>query len=180
MLKRIKDWFTLQYYTPKPWVDIEYFDSKWEKRIAQMASFITPESSIMDLGCGTMLLKLYLKENSYYPVDYKKRDEKTIICDFNKHEFPALTADVAFISGCLEYIIDYKWFIKEVCAHSEKVILSYCTTNEFPTIIERINNNWCNHLSNEEIINLFERHNFILHSSAYAPNKDQIFIFMKS
>ena len=71
------------------WKDIEYFDDKWKLRIDKMSKYIERNDSVMDLGCGKMWLKKHLHEtNLYIPVDYKNRGEGTIICEFNKNEFP--------------------------------------------------------------------------------------------
>jgi len=134
----------------------------------------------MDLGCGKMYLRNFLKNNYYIPVDYTKRDDDTIICDFNKKEFPDINADICFISGCLEYIEEYSWFINKVCNNSNRVILSYCTTDEFPDLVLRKSYSWVNHLSEQTIRLLFDKNSFGLIKTDKSHNKDQIFIFEKS
>ncbi len=163
----------------KEWKEIEYFDSKWENRVKKMAGFILPFESIMDIGCGQMSLKKFLTTNKYIPVDYKKRDDETIICDFNKYEFPKINADVAFISGCLEYIHDYRWLANKVCHSCNKVILSYCAIEEFPSLNERRKNYWVNHLSFDSIISLFKENGFELSKSTNLDTKDRIMVFTK-
>ena len=73
---------------------------------------------------------------TYYAVDYKKRGEKSIVCDFNKYEFPIIKVDLCFVSGCLEYIEDYKWFIKEISKISNACVISYCTIENFQTLLK--------------------------------------------
>lgn len=179
ILKKIIGQLNSFFIPVKKWKDVEYFDEKWEARVSKMAPYILSSESVMDLGCGKMTLKKYLSDNKYFPVDYIKRDADTIVCDFNKHEFPEINSDICFISGCLEYIHDYKWFIDQIGLHSKKVILSYCTTDEFPNIRMRKRNAWINHLSKEEIVGLFKNKSFELKALDYSYNKDQIFIFEK-
>jgi hypothetical protein len=146
-----------------------------------MAGFIEPRASVMDLGCGKMWLKEMLPAKCvYYPVDYTKRNAETIVCDFNKKEFPAITADIAFVSGCLEYIKDYEWFITSACSQSNRVILSYCSMNEFTEIKKRKALGWLNNLYQEEIISFFRQNNFTLTHSAITTTRNSIFIFDQS
>lgn len=178
-LSHIKRKLRLIISKKKTWKEIEYFDDSWQKRVQQMAAHLYPGESVMDLGCGKMYLKNYLHNNTYIAVDYTKRDEHTVVCDFNKHEFPALNADVCFISGCLEYIKDYDWFVGEACRHCNRVILSYCTTDNFSDQLMRIENNWQNNLSCQKIEELFLKHSFQLKGTELSHNRDQIFIFEK-
>ena len=56
----------------------------WSKRAALAAEFLGFARSVADLGCGTMTLERYLSEGTrYVPVDVCRRDERTIVCDFN-------------------------------------------------------------------------------------------------
>jgi len=168
------------FHKNKEWKDFEYFDANWEKRVRLMASFISPGKSIMDLGCGKMYLKKYLNGNIYIPVDYKARDEQTIVADFNKKEFPSISSDISFISGCLEYISDYSWFLRQVCSHSREVIISYCTTDAFPDLKQRKQNNWVNNLSHAEIVQTFADEGFESVNVVSYANGDEIFIFKKN
>lgn len=141
------------------WKDIEYFDEAWKKRIALMAGLIEDEKSVLDLGCGRQWLREFLPARCrYYPVDYKPRSEDTIVCDFNHRCFPAFKADLAFISGSLEYIEDPAWFISQVAAQCSSAIVSYCSLEKFPVISERRNLTWVNDLAKGELIALFAKY----------------------
>lgn len=164
----------------KKWQDVEYFDNRWKERIKQMSAFIEPNKKVLDLGCGQMWLKEYLPPNCLYvPVDYILRSNNCIVADFNKKEFPRITTDIAFISGCLEYIKDYTWFIRCVTQCSEQVIISYCTTNEFPAKTIRKRYHWVNHLSAEKLIALFISVGFKLETQAKTNDKNHLFFFTK-
>ena len=161
----------------KHWKDIEYFDPGWEERVALMAQFIESGKSVLDLGCGKMHLRKYLVNCTYYPVDYTKRSEDCIICDFNKREFPAIKPNIVFISGCLEYVKPYRWFITSACRQSERIIISYCTTDKFTDRRERESLAWVNHLSEEKILGLFKTNGFKLSHSLQTKTNNSIFVF---
>lgn len=168
------------FYKSKEWKSIEYFDDSWKKRIFQMSRYIRTEDSIVDYGCGKMWLKEYLsKSNTYIGVDYQKRDDATIVCDFNKKEFPNLNSTVAFVSGCLEYVEDPKWFLNKIAEHHEKCIISYCCTDQFEDYKQRKDLGWKNHLSKRELINLFGALKMLLKESDETLTRNQLFYFEK-
>lgn len=167
-----------KYKPKKNWQDIEYFNPDWKGRIENMSKFVTKGSTLVDLGCGKMWLKEFVtKEEVYIPVDYIKRSNDTIVCDFNKHQYPKVNADTAFISGCLEYILDYKWFVAKLGANHKKCILSYCLIENFPDKSQRIKKTWVNHLNETQICNLFKKNGFKLVNKVSSSNT--IFVFEK-
>ncbi len=164
----------------KIWQDNEYFDPIWQERIQMMSKFIKSDDSIVDLGCGKMWLKKFISPNNkYFPVDYIKRDEETIVCDFNQSQFPNIQSSIYFISGCLEYIDNYDWFISEISKHTDACILSYCSTDVFSDFAVRNNLMWKNHLSNNELIEIFKKKNFILKEHLVTEHNNHIFYFTK-
>jgi hypothetical protein len=133
------------FYRPK-WQNIEYFDADWKKRICKMAELIGDEKVILDLGCGKMWLRQFLgPEKVYLGCDYVKRDADTIVCDFNKYQFPDCQADLCFVSGCLEYVEDLNWFFDEIARHALVLVVSYCTYELSPDIRLRKSLGWVNH-----------------------------------
>ena len=164
----------------KTWKDIEYFDENWKDRIKTMVVYIDKNKTVMDLGCGKMWLVEYLPEGcTYIPVDYIKRNQETIVADFNKKEYPDIKSDIAFISGCLEYLDDYRWFLSTVALHSNQVILSYCSTDHYPDIRERKNNFWVNNLSTKQVIGIFASFSYHLQHSSLFNESTSIFVFSK-
>jgi hypothetical protein len=162
------------------WQNNEYFDPIWQERIKSMSLYLLPNDKVVDLGCGMMWLKKFLKNtNIYIPVDYKQRSEDTIVCDFNNAEFPKVFADVFFVSGCLEYVENYNWFIENISNHSSRCVVSYCTTDKFNNISVRENLMWKNHLSESDIIAIFKKHGFILKDTILTDLNNQIFYFTK-
>lgn len=164
----------------KKWKDIEYFDPIWKERISQMVKYIPSYSIVLDLGCGEMWTEQFLPNGcTYYAVDYKKRGEKSIVCDFNNHEFPKIKVDLCFVSGCLEYIEDYNWFINEISKVAESCVISYCTLEKFPEIEKRTKRTWVNHLDKNTITNLFVDNGFKLISEDLTTSNNSIFFFKK-
>ncbi len=144
--------------TKKPlWTSSDEFDESWKKRISKMASNIDIPGSVVDIGCGKMWLESQLKEsNDYVPVDFVRRDERTIVLDINKDTLPEFNAPVAFLSGILEYVSDVNRLSRNLIRQRfEKIILSYCTLEKYPNLRWRKKLNWVSHLSIFELIELF-------------------------
>ncbi len=180
MLSRLKELFFPKKSNDKQWEKNEYFDPNWKLRIRQMAQWITPGESVVDLGCGQSWLKEFLPEDSNYTgVDYMKRDEDTIVCNFNSDPFPVLKGDCAFISGCLEYIEKPEHFINEVSKQYRKCIISYCTLEEFPDLKQRENLFWKNNLSKKQLIDLFIENGYTLKAESKTSTQNSIFQFKK-
>lgn len=70
--------------------------------------------SLLDLGAGSEPMRYLLPDHvKYYPVDYQPLTENTIVCDFNKKEFPDITADVVVMIGVHGYIDYQMWLIDQ-------------------------------------------------------------------
>lgn len=137
--------------------------------------------SVMDLGSGKEWLREFLSPGiQYVAVDYCDRGTQNLVCDFNQHEFPQNKVDCAFISGCLEYIVDYSWFIKKVASAAKTVIVSYNTTELVPDLSERKLLAWKNHLSERELTELFRAQQMQLQKIDRSIPKNPIFIFQKN
>ena len=158
------------------WNEIEYFNPSWKQRVKNMSHYILPNESILDLGCGEMWLKEFIRHNNvYYPVDYKDRGKETIICNFNNYEYPEIETDVAFVSGCIEYIEDYNWFIDCIAKNHKKIIISYCILEDFKDKEERKKKAWVNHLSENELVNVVEKAGFSLVQKEYGYSTFYVF-----
>lgn len=141
------------------WSRQEEFDHRWKKRIEVMASYIDVPGVVADFGCGMMWLEPFLKKtNTYLPIDYIKRDERTVVVDLNQHPLPPLSASVGFLSGVLEYISDLRGFLNYLQeAKLNKVILSYCTMENIPDLRMRKSLNWVNNESVYVLLSAFIR-----------------------
>jgi hypothetical protein len=141
----------------KPWTISEEFDDNWKQRISLMASYIDMPGCVADFGCGMMWLENFLKSgNIYVPIDYIRRDERTIVIDLNVDPISAINADIAFLSGILEYIKDIPQFISQLTDNNFKlIILSYCTIEKNSDVRVRKSLNWVSHVSVFELLSLF-------------------------
>lgn len=170
-------------YEIKSWEQNErehaYFRQKglWDYRYRELLTFLSSEcKSVMDCGAGNMSLKRMLDpEIEYYPVDNVQRYPETIVCDFNKNEFPDIYVDAVFACGILEYIAVTETFIKNMCAHCKMVLLSYCTLNVASGISERLALGWKNHFTEGEIVKMFFSNNFELKEEVFVE-KDGIYL----
>ena len=70
-------------------------------------------------------------------------------------------------------------FIKNISNYTNKCIVSYCSVELFSDLEVRKNLMWKNHLSNKELISLFEKHLFKLEDYQTTETNNQIFFFCK-
>lgn len=178
MLKLISKFLQKKYPT---WRQVERFDPAWKSRIERMASFITPnDQSIVDVGCGPMWLRDFLSADTKYTgIDYMYRGENMIVCDLNSQPTPEVSADVWFISGCLEYLDNPHQFISDASRLSKKCILSYCDIEHFPSMSERMQRGWRNHLSVENIKESFTANGMRVMHTELSPSSNAILVFSK-
>lgn len=155
-------------------------DGLWDHRYRELLPFLMQDChTIMDLGAGSMSLKKMLKPGiRYYPIDNVLRYRETIVCDFNKKEFPDICVDTIFACGILEYITVPEYFIKEICNHCNQVLLSYCTLNMRPEISKRLKLGWKNHFTEGEIVKQFLLNGFILENEIYI-NSGGVYLEMR-
>ncbi|WP_167958653.1 Coenzyme F420 hydrogenase/dehydrogenase, beta subunit C-terminal domain [Anaerosporobacter faecicola] len=99
----------------------------WRKRAIVCSKFLNSnDHSVLDVGAGNMYLKKLLDENViYYPLDYTKRQEDTIVCDLNKYEFPDIKVDAIVCAGIIGYLNDLNWFFDCLKNSTDKIILTY-------------------------------------------------------
>jgi len=106
--------------------DVYEFDINIQLIGELSACIDTNDKSVVDLGAGGMHLKKFIPSGSlYYPVDYKQRFDQTIVCDFNKKEFPEVKADVYVLCAMLYYIDDPIWLLEQSAEFaSHKIIIA--------------------------------------------------------
>lgn len=180
-------------YPTKTWEDNKYnydfsnADGPWDYRYQILLSALDNNCcKIMDCGAGNMSLRRLLEKNAkqkyikYFPVDNIKKYDETIVCDFNTGAFPNIAVDTIFLCGILEYIIFIDDFIRNVCKHCNNVLLTYNTiTSNKLSIPERHLFGWKNHLTEGELIILFEKNKFILEREIYTSHEEIYLKFVK-
>ena len=116
-------------YVPLKWneADINRLNEYYYVRTSYLQRYIGPEDrSVIDFGAGSMHIQGFLGRGvKYHPVDIVRRSDDTILCDLNKRGFPSIKADVAILSGILEYIKKPSSFLDKVSTCAEKIILTY-------------------------------------------------------
>jgi hypothetical protein len=127
------------------WSRRESFEPKWAHRAGLAAQMIPAYGRVLDIGCGAMDLGRVLPEGcSYLPCDLVPRDERTIVCDLNRGEFPAeVQADIVTMLGVLEYLQAPLDVLKRVRALNRPLVCSYSITDRTPQM-DRASQGWIN------------------------------------
>jgi tRNA G46 methylase TrmB len=98
-------------------------------RMLNLASELVEWRKVVDIGCGNQQLRDVVAQLNpkaqYIGIDRLKHQPDTLIADFNKGEFPEVSADLAVVSGVLEYIqpdmVDA--FLNNVCGAAPLVAI---------------------------------------------------------
>lgn len=150
-------------------------------RVEMFSKWITADiHSVVDYGAGKMYLQKYLVPDvKYYPVDYIRRNERTILCDLNQGVFPDIRSDAAICSGVLEFIYTAGQLLTHVCEHTAKmIILSYLGVDDFPDVDGRRASAYVSDLSERQIIALMESKGFELDKKVPDPVNHACKVYM--
>lgn len=146
----------------KRWSNAESFDSKWDSRTQQMASFIHPGDRIAEFGAGMQALREVLPKGcSYQPFDLVAHTQDTRVWNLNQG-FPDDVDgfNVAVFSGVLEYLHDLRATFHWLGANFEKVIFSYAVADRVASPLLRNQHGWVNNLYCSELIDLARAQGF--------------------
>lgn len=148
------------------------------------ARWIEPEDkSLIDYGAGQMYLKNFLASDViYYPIDYIKRFDETIVCDLNTGDFPNVGVDVVVLNGVLEFLSTAEKLLEHVCQQArKKIIISYMTLDKFSNRESRRASGYVSDLTEQRIIELLHRGGFELVCKTTDPLDvtDTIYLFNK-
>jgi len=153
-------------------------------RVEMFSEWIAPEiHSVSDYGAGKMYLREYLDESvKYYPIDYIRRNDQTILCDLNEGIFPEIQTDASVCSGVLEFINTAEKLLDHVCQNTSKmIILSYLTADQFPSVEGRRASAYVTDLTDFQIVERMEQNLFYLEKKLPDPiNKAcTVYLFRK-
>jgi hypothetical protein len=130
--------------------------SGWDQRAAAAARLLADQASVADLGCGTMLLEKHLDPAvRYFPIDIVPRDERTIVCDFNREVSPKTDAESAAILGLLEYLHYPEAFLANLIDQYSVAVISYCTTDAPKPLLSRRSHAWVNDYNCKQLEQIF-------------------------
>lgn len=162
------------------WSSNSEFDDRWKRRIEMMAECIEIPGRVADFGCGMMWLESMLEpENTYLGIDYLPRSPTSIVLDLNKDGLEEIEAEVAFLSGVLEYVEDVPSCIDKLKSRPfRQIVMSYCTAEKHPDLPTREAHNWLSHESIFKILDLFLPE-FVLTRFENINNYNSIFSFIR-
>jgi hypothetical protein len=145
----------------------------WSERAMQASILLSGCTGVADLGCGTMMLERYLEDGvGYRPIDVVARDDRTIVCDFNREPPPVLEADGAACLGVVEYLFDVEAFLGRLAKSYPVVAVSYCVAGEDGDTEARRAKAWVNDLTHSEIETAFSEAGFdITHAVTIGPGQ---------
>lgn len=147
------------------WVTMQNLLPSMEYRVQYLARMLSCDiTSVVDLGCGNMDMKKYIRSNiKYIPVDYFTHDQDTVVCDLDSKQYPDIEADAMVLGAILEHISNYEELVEWVCNHTKKeVVLAYTPIEYLSDINIRKTHGCKNHMSVDEMVNLFEINNMRL------------------
>jgi len=129
-------------------------------------------TSVADYGAGHMFIREWLPTGtSYYPIDFIDRGNNTIICDFNKHEFPEVAAELSVCTGVLMYVKPAEELLDHICKHTDRsIIFSFVTMEGTPDIGIRRRSGMCQDYTEKQIINMFAARGYNLEDKRYATD----------
>jgi hypothetical protein len=135
------------------WHQLELSTSKaWLHRAKRAGRWLADARSIADLGCGHMLLETCLRpDQTYLPVDFLPRDDRTVVVDFNTQPIPPLAATHFAALGLFEYLYDLDGFLRSLRASFKGGVASFYTRGVDIHESRRLANGWVNHQTQADI-----------------------------
>lgn len=169
------------------WLDLDE-GANWTGmriRTKQLSKWIDEKTkSIVDYAAGEMFIKTMISpEVEYYPIDYIKRTDETILCDLNKDSFPNINADVAIVGGILELLTTTEKLVKHICETTKlRIVTSYITLEKFSDISGRRDSAYITDYTEKQFVELFEQNGFILREKEISDyhNVETLFMFERT
>jgi hypothetical protein len=163
------------------WGREESLNPSWDTRTKLIASLIPERSSVLEFGAGRLALQRYLPASCLYtPSDIADRGAGTIVCDLNGEFLPVFPYhDIMVFGGVLEYIFDLDRLLAHLTDSCNGIVASYATTDVSGqrSTFQRRKYGWVNKLSENEIVNKFSGHGFVLKQTLSWENQ-HIFRFV--
>jgi hypothetical protein len=137
------------------WRDLDNFPPEWDDRAHVAASWVDPDSAVLDLGCGRMSLETLLPTGCrYVPADLFARDARTKVCNVETDALPSITGLHFVVAlGLIEYLNEPSRLYRKVRALGARFINSYHPLVPQPPI-NRSEMGWMNALTMSEWLQL--------------------------
>lgn len=168
------------------WKELE-LSTEWgthEGRVERIAKLLPKDiASVADYGEGKGGIRKYLDASvTYYPLDYVRRSEETILCDFDKDQLPDIRTEVTICTATLVFLDKAERLIRHLCTHTEElIVVSYVTTDKFSDEDGRRASGYRSDYSEAELVKMFATEGFALKESCADPANriDTIYVFYK-
>lgn len=143
-----------------------------EERLAFISQDIDEEcTTVIDLCAANGRMRKYLKDTvQYFPVDYIRYGEDTVVYDLNKDAFPNFKNDpkktTVLLIASIQFANDWKGLLKEIASVCDTFI---CANNEFISVnrdYRREHFCWNRVVFNTDIVMEMQKLGFVL-SDAY-------------
>ncbi|NMM48803.1 class I SAM-dependent methyltransferase [Marinigracilibium pacificum] len=157
------------------WRKRSSFDENWDSRTIKMASYVQPNSSVIEFGAGRLVLKDHLPANcNYTPSDIVERGHNTLVIDLNKYPLPDLdNFDYAIFSGVLEYVNKLPKFVDFLSPRMKTIVASYATLEKNKL---RGIHGWVNSYTEQQFVEIFENSGYVMSEKAFWKNQT-IYVF---
>jgi hypothetical protein len=147
------------------WAQTDAVDlsDRWRPRAKAAARWLAKARSVVDLGCGSMVLQPCLRPSqAYIPVDVAPRDARTLVLDLNRPSDLARLpeADAGALLGVLEYGYDAGGLIAALRGRYPQLVASFNLAQLGERAEDRQAHGWVNHFDRAELQALFAAHGF--------------------
>lgn len=132
------------------WVTDQFLKAGADLRAELASRRIPPNTSVLDLGCGNMTLKVFLGQlNQYHCADLVQRSADCQIADLNQNQFPIGQYDSIAILEVLEYIHDIPSLLQKARQTAKHLLVTYSVRRSEPLEARRIRG-WYSDLTEAE------------------------------
>lgn len=142
----------LEHQRREKWRDPTSFNPAWADRARLAAQFITPGSSVLDVGCGPLMsLRELLPEGcTYTGADLRQWSPAVVPIDLDAGEFPSGPFDVVAMLGVVGYLRDPALALRSARKSASRLIVSFAHPTMFGARQSREAKGWINHHSPSE------------------------------
>ena len=95
------------------------------RRARAAVTLIEPGSSVLDVGCGPMLLRQHLPEGcTYAGYDFEPISDEVGFVDLDKRQFPEGQWDYIVLLGVLSWIKEQEWTLEAARKVAGKLVIT--------------------------------------------------------